>query len=350
MSTPMATERLDADLQGTPTDQTTYHRMIGGLMYLTASRPDIAYATFVCARYQAYADHAGCKDDCKSTSGGLQFLGEKLVSWSSKKQDCTTMSTTEAEYVSDRFGYVKNHKKTVKNGQTRTRETEECARAGSQSQKVKPWSTEGQISHLYAFISSLSKGITRGCGKAHKDDGFCSTYSHKTSTNVTSWIASLAIRKVEATLKSAWTEKDQIDNLLKERRLMRSLEKFVGGKLYEGDLRLRQKNHMILSYDVLINQFDESNANVLERFYTSAGYPVKEILLKLNLPDHRILKDGSEDFRYSDTERLSRSDEVLKLMNFKKDATLKLSKSTNQEWYEHVSPEVTRLQDDKVTR
>ncbi|GJT90321.1 hypothetical protein Tco_1079166 [Tanacetum coccineum] len=46
------------------------------------------------------ADHAGCKDDCKSTSGGLQFLGGKLVSWSSKKQDCTTMSTAEAEYVS----------------------------------------------------------------------------------------------------------------------------------------------------------------------------------------------------------------------------------------------------------
>nr|GEY56520.1 hypothetical protein [Tanacetum cinerariifolium] len=46
MSTPMETERLDADLQGTPTDQTTYRRMIGGLMYLTASRLDIAYATF----------------------------------------------------------------------------------------------------------------------------------------------------------------------------------------------------------------------------------------------------------------------------------------------------------------
>ncbi|GJV32851.1 retrovirus-related pol polyprotein from transposon TNT 1-94 [Tanacetum coccineum] len=138
MSTPMATERLDADLQGTPTDQTTYRRMIGGLMYLTASRPDIAFATFVCARYQARptvkhlkevkqifrylrqsynmglwypkdsgfeliaysdADHAGCKDDCKSTSGGLQFLGGKLVSWSLKKQDYTAMSTAEAEYV-----------------------------------------------------------------------------------------------------------------------------------------------------------------------------------------------------------------------------------------------------------
>ncbi|GJR91649.1 hypothetical protein Tco_0215660 [Tanacetum coccineum] len=52
MSTPMATKRLDADLQGTPTDQMTDRRMIGGLMYLTASQPDIAFATFVCARYQ----------------------------------------------------------------------------------------------------------------------------------------------------------------------------------------------------------------------------------------------------------------------------------------------------------
>ncbi|GJW69666.1 retrovirus-related pol polyprotein from transposon TNT 1-94 [Tanacetum coccineum] len=46
------------------------------------------------------ADHAGYNDDCKSTSGGIQFLGDKLVSWSSKKQDCTTMSSAEAEYVS----------------------------------------------------------------------------------------------------------------------------------------------------------------------------------------------------------------------------------------------------------
>ncbi|GJZ43878.1 hypothetical protein Tco_0591133 [Tanacetum coccineum] len=43
------------------------------------------------------ADHAGCHDDCKSTSRGLQFLGEKLVSWSSKKQDCTVLSTAKAE-------------------------------------------------------------------------------------------------------------------------------------------------------------------------------------------------------------------------------------------------------------
>ncbi|GKB63022.1 hypothetical protein Tco_0919208 [Tanacetum coccineum] len=138
MSTPMATERLDANLQGTLTDQMTYCQMIRGLMYLTASRPDIAFATFVYARYQARpsvkhlkevnrifrylrqsynmglwypkdsglkliaysdADHTGCKDNYKSTSGGIPFLGEKLVRWSSKKQDCTAMSTPEAEYV-----------------------------------------------------------------------------------------------------------------------------------------------------------------------------------------------------------------------------------------------------------
>ncbi|GKF03580.1 hypothetical protein Tco_0030503, partial [Tanacetum coccineum] len=46
------------------------------------------------------ADYAGCKDTFKSTSDGAQFLGEKLVRWSSKKQDCTALSTAKAEYVS----------------------------------------------------------------------------------------------------------------------------------------------------------------------------------------------------------------------------------------------------------
>ncbi|GKE16463.1 retrovirus-related pol polyprotein from transposon TNT 1-94, partial [Tanacetum coccineum] len=76
IGTPMATKHLDADVSGTPVDQMKYH-------------------TF------SYSDHAGCLDSRKSTSGGIQFLGgDKLVSWSSKKQDCTSMSTAEAEYVS----------------------------------------------------------------------------------------------------------------------------------------------------------------------------------------------------------------------------------------------------------
>ncbi|GKD53221.1 retrovirus-related pol polyprotein from transposon TNT 1-94 [Tanacetum coccineum] len=120
IGTPMATKHLDADLSGTPVDQTKYHSMVGVLMYLTTSRPDIVHATCYCARYQAKptekhltavkwifrylkntinmglwylkdtgfelnafsdSDHAGCLDSRKSTSGGIQFLGgDKLVS------------------------------------------------------------------------------------------------------------------------------------------------------------------------------------------------------------------------------------------------------------------------------
>ncbi|GJT81256.1 hypothetical protein Tco_1055598 [Tanacetum coccineum] len=195
--------------------------------------------------------------------------------------------------------------------------------------------------------------------------------------------------KVEATLKIAWIEKDQIDNLLKERRLMRRLEKFfvMDRARYAQPLPSYQVLSTVTCFNsqeiALISMtfslrvsFDIDNgehpsdfihnedgnpawANIKQahgRFYTSAGNPVNEILLKLNLPDHRKLKDGGEvkefqrSFRHSDTERLSRSDEVLKLKNFKKDATLKLFKSTNQERYEHVGPEVTSSQDGKVTR
>nr|GEW32447.1 hypothetical protein [Tanacetum cinerariifolium] len=73
IGTTMATKHLDDDLSGTPVDQTKYRN----------------------------SDHAGCLDSRKSTSGGIQFLsGDKLISWSSKKQDSTSMSSAEAEYVS----------------------------------------------------------------------------------------------------------------------------------------------------------------------------------------------------------------------------------------------------------
>nr|GEW16898.1 retrovirus-related Pol polyprotein from transposon TNT 1-94 [Tanacetum cinerariifolium] len=114
IGTPMATKHLDTDLSGTPVDQTKYQSMVGALMYLIASRPDIVHATCCCARYQAKptekhltpvkrifrylkdtinmglwyskdivfkltafldSDHAGCLDSRKSTSGGIQFLG-----------------------------------------------------------------------------------------------------------------------------------------------------------------------------------------------------------------------------------------------------------------------------------
>ncbi|GJR96361.1 hypothetical protein Tco_0268535 [Tanacetum coccineum] len=130
--------KLDADLSGKLIDQTDYHSKIRSLVYLTSSRPDIVQAVSYCARYQARptekhlkevkwifrylrgtinmglwypkdsgfeltafldAEHSRCIDTRKSTSGGIQFLGDKLVSWMSKKQDCTAMSSVEAEYM-----------------------------------------------------------------------------------------------------------------------------------------------------------------------------------------------------------------------------------------------------------
>ncbi|GJW28577.1 retrovirus-related pol polyprotein from transposon TNT 1-94 [Tanacetum coccineum] len=102
VGTPMATKpKLDADLSGKLVDQTDYHSKIGSLMYLTSSRPDIVQAYPKDYGFEltvfSNADHAGCLDTRKSTSGGIQFLGDKLVSWMSKKQDCTAMSSAKAE-------------------------------------------------------------------------------------------------------------------------------------------------------------------------------------------------------------------------------------------------------------
>ncbi|GJS66990.1 hypothetical protein Tco_0681554 [Tanacetum coccineum] len=129
--------KLDEDPLGIPVDQTRFRSMVGSLMYLTASRPDLVFVVCICARYQASptkkylealkrvfrylirtinwglwyskdtaialtayadADHAGCQDTRRSTSGSAQFLGDKLVSWSSKKQKCTAISTTECPF------------------------------------------------------------------------------------------------------------------------------------------------------------------------------------------------------------------------------------------------------------
>lgn len=137
--TPMGTStKLDMDEKGKTVDITKYRGMIGSLLYLTASRPDIMFSVCLCARFQACpkeshvsavkrifrylhgtinlglwypkgsemslisysdADFAGCRIDRKSTSGTCHFLGSSLVSWASKKQNSVALSTTEAEYI-----------------------------------------------------------------------------------------------------------------------------------------------------------------------------------------------------------------------------------------------------------
>ncbi|GJU09269.1 retrovirus-related pol polyprotein from transposon TNT 1-94 [Tanacetum coccineum] len=93
--------KLNEGLQGIPVDPTRYRSMVGSLMYLTSSRPDLVFGVCMCARIQLTtytdADHAGCQNTRRSTSGNAQFLGDKLVSWSSKKPKSTAISTTEEQ-------------------------------------------------------------------------------------------------------------------------------------------------------------------------------------------------------------------------------------------------------------
>ncbi|KAJ9535705.1 LOW QUALITY PROTEIN: hypothetical protein OSB04_un001143 [Centaurea solstitialis] len=138
-STPMETHKhLTVDPEGQEVDVHHYRSMIGSLMYLTASRPDIMFVVCVCARFQvqpkdshlqavkrifrylkghskfglwyphdspfdliAYtdSDYGGANMDRKSTTGGCQFLGSRLVSWQCKKQTSVSTSTAEAEYI-----------------------------------------------------------------------------------------------------------------------------------------------------------------------------------------------------------------------------------------------------------
>nr|GEZ75134.1 hypothetical protein [Tanacetum cinerariifolium] len=95
------------DKTGKDVDLHLYRSMIGSLMYLTASRPDIMFAVCSCARHQVTpkesysdSDYGGATQDQKSTTRWCQFLGRRrLISWQCKKQTIVATSTTEAKYV-----------------------------------------------------------------------------------------------------------------------------------------------------------------------------------------------------------------------------------------------------------
>ncbi|GJW84215.1 retrovirus-related pol polyprotein from transposon TNT 1-94 [Tanacetum coccineum] len=121
VDTPMVDRLMDEDPLGVPVTRTRFHSIGRLLMYLNASRPTLyrCYGllypkdTLMALNDLADADHVGCQDTRRSTSGSAQFLGDKLVR------------------------IYKYHKKTVKNGQTRTRESEEHKRSQGFKAKAK---------------------------------------------------------------------------------------------------------------------------------------------------------------------------------------------------------------------
>ncbi|GJU09897.1 hypothetical protein Tco_1132293 [Tanacetum coccineum] len=506
--------KLGEDKEGKAVDLSHYRGMIGTLLYLIASRPDLQFAICMCARYQARptekhlnavkrifrylkgtvnrglwypkdslialiafadADHAGCQDTRRSTSGSMQFLGDRLISWSSKRQKSAAISSMEAEYIAlsgcllsevalseaeqmklatkrslkefhishasgsgdgvdilskvpdeqqqtrlvqmkelvtnqspknkiddkgDDFVYptcqhkiacmIKKKKRKrkrrdddvtsdskvstppdyeltkedenqqdddtmgeeqsdedneelygdlninlnrsdaeIRDAQTNL-ETEEaqvtlttkppvvqpqCSSASSNlvAKFINPFldtdkdkepsagSNDGSKRQRLGKEDSRKKQLLQGVkvSSVSKQKGVSNGPDlHKVIRQVVkkkSMNQGLMIGKNNFCFadydvsKPAREKVDSVLGLLLRGKLRQLLKRDYGE-----DLRLQQKNHMILSYDVLFIQFDESNANVLERFYTSVGNLVKEILLKLNLPDYRILKDGGE--------------------------------------------------------
>ncbi|GKB27160.1 retrovirus-related pol polyprotein from transposon TNT 1-94 [Tanacetum coccineum] len=254
VDTPMVEKsKLDEDKEGKAVDPSHYRGMIGTLLYLTASRPDLQFAICMCARYQARptekhlnavkrifrylkgtvhrglwypkdslialtANHAGCQDTRHNTSGSMQFLGDRLwlAAWSSKRQE-------------------------------------------SASDILKGEGVDVYLDSVLAFFEVLLL---------------------------------LSFEEVEDNTVECLDKERSDDNFLIRRRLMWSFRnvRWVV-EIYEGDIR--------------------------------AAY-------------NRVDTHGFE------------GNLKMELKNFKKDATLKLFKSTNQESYEHVGPEVTSSQDGKV--
>ncbi|GJW65437.1 putative ribonuclease H-like domain-containing protein [Tanacetum coccineum] len=106
-STPIEPNKaLIKDEEAEDVDVHLYRSMIGSLMYLTTSRPDITFVVYACARDSPFdleafsdSDYAGASLDRKSTTGDCQFLRKRLISWQCKKQTIVANSTTEAEYI-----------------------------------------------------------------------------------------------------------------------------------------------------------------------------------------------------------------------------------------------------------
>ncbi|GJV40147.1 hypothetical protein Tco_1418587 [Tanacetum coccineum] len=241
VDTPMVEKsKLDEDKEGKAVDPSHYRGMIGTLLYLIARTvhrglwypkdSSIALTAF------ADADHAGCQDTRRSTSGSIQLLGDRLVSWSSKRQKSAAISSTEAEYIA-----LSGEK--VRSGIMPT------------EMELTLEQTQQGVSYEVSILVILPE---------HSSDTYVFTVKMEILLEPTS-------NKLLVGYGSSVIEFE----------LLKTLD--VSQNPLANDTSIDFKS--IFYIDL-----------VLERFNTTAGNPVKKILLKLNLSDHRILKDGGGEY------------------------------------------------------
>ncbi|GJV21533.1 hypothetical protein Tco_1370553 [Tanacetum coccineum] len=309
--------KLDEDPQRKAVDPTHYREMVGALMYLTASRPDLTFVVCMCARYQAKptekhlhavkrifkylrgtinrglwypkdssialtayadADHTGFQDTRRSTSECMQLLGDRLVSWSSKRQKSVAISSTKAEYIALSGCYTQVL-------WMRSRLTD----YGLGFNKLPIFhfikeQVENGVVELYFVNTKYQLAIifTKALGRER----------------IEFLINKLGMRSF--TLKTLKQLTDEVDEYQNRRDLPRDIPlDSVVVLRYEKRSKSENKGKVPTEMELVLEQtqqehaeFDESNTYVLERFDTSAGNPFKEILLKFNLPDHKsILTD-----------------------------------------------------------
>ncbi|GJX83107.1 hypothetical protein Tco_0332588, partial [Tanacetum coccineum] len=338
--------KLDEDTQGKAVDPTHYRGMVGTLMYLTASRSNLTFVVCMCARHQAKPTekhlHAikiifkylrGTVNKGLCTSGCMQLLGDRLVSWSSKRQKSVAISSTEAEYIalsgyyaqvlwmrSQLIDYGLGFNKIPMYCDNKSAIALCCNNVQHSRSKhinirfyfIKE-QVENRVVDLY-FVNpeyQLANIFTKALGR-ERIEFLINKLGMRSFTSET--LKQLAYEAEEYQNRRDLPRDFPLDRVVVLRYEKRSKSENKGKVPTEMELVLEQTQQVTV-YEVLEHQSDTqvitmkmeilleptSNKLMVERFDTSARNLMKEILLKLNLPDHRsILTDSKMEVKIHD--------------------------------------------------
>ncbi|GJS22232.1 hypothetical protein Tco_0450864 [Tanacetum coccineum] len=328
--------------KGKAVDPSYYRGMIDTLFYLTASRPDLHFAICMCAWYQAWptekhlhsikrifrylrgtvnqglrylkdssialtafadVDHAGCQDTRRSTSGSMQFLRDRLVSWSSKRQKSAAISSTESEYIAILLDAAcKKVLNLLKKGLLKVEAMPKSA-----------WTEKDQIDNLL-MERRLMGSLKRFVGGRFQNRRDLPRDIPLDSVEVLRYDEKRSKVRIREECRLRWSyywNKPNKVIVMKSRRHGPSDAMHnpsqplkVGKTLFQNSRRYTHFYRLSHSKLVDIEKVALSSClrSLNQIFYTSVGNPVKEILLKLNLPDHRSILTDSKEYIKMDME------------------------------------------------